>query len=122
MKANQTRTWITQGLSKFALAAVAIGTFSMAAQAQDWPKQSIKFVVPFTAGSGTDIVARAVAERLTTALGHPVIIENKPGAGGTIAANQVAKAPADVLVEIRERLVKTTSDIERITAALAALK
>jgi len=95
MKANQTRTWITQGLSKFALAAVAIGTFSMAAQAQDWPKQSIKFVVPFTAGSGTDIVARAVAERLTTALGHPVIIENKPGAGGTIAANQVAKAPAD---------------------------
>jgi len=95
MKANQTLTWITQGLSKFALAAVAIGTFSMAAQAQDWPKQSIKFVVPFTAGSGTDIVARAVAERLTTALGHPVIIENKPGAGGTIAANQVAKAPAD---------------------------
>ena len=95
MKANQTRTWITQGLAKFALAAVAIGTFSMAAQAQDWPKQSIKFVVPFTAGSGTDIVARAVAERLTTALGHPVIIENKPGAGGTIAANQVAKAPAD---------------------------
>ena len=95
MKANQTLTWFTQGLSKFALAAVAIGTFSMAAQAQDWPKQSIKFVVPFTAGSGTDIVARAVAERLTTALGHPVIIENKPGAGGTIAANQVAKAPAD---------------------------
>jgi len=95
MKANQTLTWITQGLSKFALAAVAIGTFSLAAQAQDWPKQSIKFVVPFTAGSGTDIVARAVAERLTTALGHPVIIENKPGAGGTIAANQVAKAPAD---------------------------
>jgi tripartite-type tricarboxylate transporter receptor subunit TctC len=95
MKANQTLTWITQGLSKFALAAVAIGTCSMAAQAQDWPKQSIKFVVPFTAGSGTDIVARAVAERLTTALGHPVIIENKPGAGGTIAANQVAKAPAD---------------------------
>ena len=95
MKANQTLTWITQGLSKFALAAVAIGTFSLAAQAQDWPKQSIKFVVPFTAGSGTDIVARAVAERLTTALGHPVIIENKPGAGGTIAANQVAKASAD---------------------------
>jgi len=95
MKANQTLTWITQGLSKFALAAVAIGTFSLAAQAQDWPKQSIKFVVPFTAGSGTDIVARAVAEKLTTALGHPVIIENKPGAGGTIAANQVAKAPAD---------------------------
>ena len=85
----------THGIVKWALAALAVGSLSMAAQAQDWPKQNIKFVVPFTAGSGTDIVARAVAEKLTTALGQPVIIENKPGAGGTIAANQVAKAPAD---------------------------
>lgn len=61
----------------------------------DWPKQTIKFVVPFTAGSGTDIVARAVAERLSSALGQTVVIENKPGAGGTIAANQVAKSNPD---------------------------
>jgi tripartite-type tricarboxylate transporter receptor subunit TctC len=61
----------------------------------DWPSQPIKLVVPFTAGSGTDIIARAVAEKLGTALGQSVIIENKPGAGGTIAANLVAKAPAD---------------------------
>ena len=61
----------------------------------DWPKQTVKFVVPFTAGSGTDIVARAVAERLSSALGQTVVIENKPGAGGTIAANQVAKSNPD---------------------------
>jgi tripartite-type tricarboxylate transporter receptor subunit TctC len=61
----------------------------------DWPAKTVKLVVPFTAGSGTDIIARAVAERLAIALGHPVIIENKAGAGGTIAANQVAKAAPD---------------------------
>ena len=61
----------------------------------DWPAKTIKLVVPFTAGSGTDIIARAVAERLSVALGHPVVIENKAGAGGTIAANQVAKAAPD---------------------------
>ena len=44
---------------KIALASIALSAVSMVAQAQDWPKQSIKFVVPFTAGSGTDIVARA---------------------------------------------------------------
>jgi tripartite-type tricarboxylate transporter receptor subunit TctC len=77
-------------------AAAALLSAGMAAHAQsDWPKQTVKLVVPFTAGSGTDIIARAVAEKLTTALGQSVIIENKPGAGGTIAANQVAKAAPD---------------------------
>ena len=80
---------------KIALTSVALSALSFTAQAQDWPKQAIKLVVPFTAGSGTDIVARAVAERLTTAMGQTVVIENKPGAGGTIAANQVAKATPD---------------------------
>ena len=65
------------------------------AQTLDWPKQPIKVIVPFTSGSGTDIVARAVAERLAIALGQPVVIDNKPGAGGTIAANQVAKSAPD---------------------------
>lgn len=68
----------------------------LAAAQTEWPKASaIKFVVPFTAGSGTDIVARSVAERLGPALGQQIIIENKPGAGGTVGASLVAKAPAD---------------------------
>jgi tripartite-type tricarboxylate transporter receptor subunit TctC len=95
MKTTFQNKFRAQTFLKVAVAALTIATFSMNASAQDWPKQSIKFVVPFTAGSGTDIVARAVAEKLTTALGQPVVIENKPGAGGTIAANQVAKSNAD---------------------------
>ena len=67
------------------------------AQAQtEWPKAGpIKLVVPFTPGSGTDIIARTLAEKLAPALGAQVVIENKPGAGGTVGAAQVAKAPAD---------------------------
>ena len=95
MKTNDRAKSMLQHLLKMGAAALAISAISLAAQAQDWPKQSIKFVVPFTAGSGTDIVARAVAEKLTAALGQPVVIENKPGAGGTIAANQVAKSNPD---------------------------
>lgn len=68
----------------------------LAGAQSEWPKAGpIKFVVPFTAGSGTDIVARSIAERLGPALGQQIIIENKPGAGGTVGAALVAKAPAD---------------------------
>ncbi len=78
-----------------ALALCAVGS----AQAQDeWPRgQMVRLVVPFTAGSGTDIVARLVAEKLGPALGTTVIVDNKPGAGGTVGAALVAKAPADGL-------------------------
>ena len=76
-----------------ALAACTLG----GAHAQGaWPgTQPIKLVVPFTAGSGTDIVARLVAEKLGPALGTSVIVDNKPGAGGTLGAAIAAKSPAD---------------------------
>ncbi|WP_447776909.1 Bug family tripartite tricarboxylate transporter substrate binding protein [Variovorax boronicumulans] len=76
-----------------ALAACTLG----GAHAQGaWPgTQPIKLVVPFTAGSGTDIVARLVAEKLGPALGTSVIVDNRPGAGGTLGAAIAAKAPAD---------------------------
>ena len=77
-----------------ALALAGSGAFGQAAG--DWPRaQPIKLVVPFTAGSGTDIVARLLAEKLGPALGAQMVIENKPGAGGTLGATQVAKAPPD---------------------------
>jgi len=77
------------------LAALVALVASLAAQAQSFPTKPIKFIVPFTAGSGTDIIARTVGDVMSKNLGQPVIIENKPGAGGTIAAAQVAKGDAD---------------------------
>ncbi len=77
-------------------ALAALAAAGARGQQSDWPKaQAIKLVVPFTAGSGTDIVARLVAERLGPALGTSVIVDNKPGAGGTLGASLVARAPAD---------------------------
>src|SRR5207247_7829910 len=63
--------------------------------AQDWPKQPIRIVVGFGAGGGTDIAARIIAQPLSEALGQPVVVENRVGAGGTTAAEAVARSPKD---------------------------
>jgi tripartite-type tricarboxylate transporter receptor subunit TctC len=65
------------------------------AQAQDFPTKPVKIVVPFTAGSATDILARTFGQKLQEMWGQPVVIENRPGAGGTIGAGVVAHAPPD---------------------------
>lgn len=86
--------------SKFALAVLACWafTFGPAAIAQgsdNFPSKPIRMVVPYPAGGSTDQVARAIAQPVREILGQPVIIENKPGAGGTLGADYVAKQPAD---------------------------
>ena len=65
------------------------------ALAQSYPSKPIKFVVPFGAGSATDIVARTLGDAMSKSMGQPIIIENKVGAGGTIATAQVAKSEPD---------------------------
>jgi tripartite-type tricarboxylate transporter receptor subunit TctC len=65
------------------------------AQAAAYPERAIRLIVPTTAGSAPDLVARVAAERLAVALGQPVVVDNRPGAIGTIGLNAVAKAPAD---------------------------
>jgi tripartite-type tricarboxylate transporter receptor subunit TctC len=62
---------------------------------QSWPNHPVKIIVPFSAGGNTDSIARITAEELTKTFGQTFIVENKPGANGAIAANFVAKAPAD---------------------------
>jgi tripartite-type tricarboxylate transporter receptor subunit TctC len=66
-----------------------------AAQAQAWPAKPIRAVVPFAAGSATDQIGRAFAEKMSATLGQTVVIDNKPGANGMLGADIVAKAPAD---------------------------
>jgi tripartite-type tricarboxylate transporter receptor subunit TctC len=75
--------------------AAAFALSTVPAHAQTYPDKPIHLIVPFTAGSATDVVARALAQPLSARLGQSVIVENKPGAGGTIGAAQVAKAAPD---------------------------
>lgn len=75
--------------------ALAAALASGGALAQSFPAKPISLVVPFPPGGTTDVLARALAERLGPVLGQPVIVENKPGAGATIGADYVAKAKAD---------------------------
>ena len=66
-----------------------------AAHAQAWPNKPIRAVVPFAAGSATDQIGRAFAEKMSTTLGQTIVIDNKPGASGMLGADVVAKSPAD---------------------------
>jgi tripartite-type tricarboxylate transporter receptor subunit TctC len=75
------------------LALCLLGT--SAAFGQAYPNKPVKLIVPFTAGSATDILARTVGQKLSETWGQPVIIDNRPGAGGTIGAAIVAKSPPD---------------------------
>ncbi|ABX33361.1 conserved hypothetical protein [Delftia acidovorans SPH-1] len=78
-----------------ALAACALAAAAAPALAQDYPSKPITFVVPFAAGSATDQLARALGQAVTTATKQAVVVENKGGASGMIAAQQVARSAAD---------------------------
>ena len=77
----------------FVLLAAAL--LSAAAQAQEYPSRPLRFIVPYPPGALTDVLARAIGDRLATALKQPVVVENRAGAGTLLGADLVAKAPAD---------------------------
>lgn len=81
---------------RFVLPILAIGALGPAAFAQgSYPSRPVTWVVPFAAGGPTDAIARAVAQRVSTELGQPIIIDNPAGAGGTVGAARTARATAD---------------------------
>ena len=78
-----------------ALVAVPLALGASAATAQAYPSKSIRWLVPYPAGGGADFLARTIGQQLSTQIGQPVVIENKPGGNTAIAASEVARAPAD---------------------------
>jgi tripartite-type tricarboxylate transporter receptor subunit TctC len=74
---------------------LVIALFAWSAQAQTYPEKPIRFIVPFSAGGSTDTISRILANKVSASLGQPVVIENKPGAGGTLGADFVAKSAPD---------------------------
>jgi len=91
-KFNLRSTFLT---SVAALALGAAASSAMAQAAPAWPIKPISVIVPFPAGGTTDVLARALGQELSKALGQPVVVENKPGAGATLGAALVAKSNAD---------------------------
>jgi tripartite-type tricarboxylate transporter receptor subunit TctC len=79
----------------FLITPVAAALVAPAAFAQGWPSRPIRLVVPFPAGGATDLLARAIAQAIGNALGQPIVVDNRAGAGGTLGSGEVAKAAPD---------------------------
>ena len=84
-----------KSLISAALLALPLALGASAASAQAYPSKSIRWLVPYPAGGGADFLARTISQQLSTQIGQPVVIENKPGGNTAIAASEVARAPAD---------------------------
>src|SRR5262245_29157714 len=77
------------------LFALALSWAVLAQAAEDWPSRPVHMIVPFPAGSSPDLIARILAEKLAPALGQPIVVENRPGAGGNLGTALVARAAPD---------------------------
>jgi len=94
-------------LTRF-LATLTLGLAAVVPTAHAFPDKPVRLVVPFSAGGGTDILARQVAEALTKSEGWNVVVENRPGGNGAIALGAIARAPADgyqIVLALRENIV-----------------
>ena len=78
-----------------AAACIAVSGISAPSLSQDWPQRTVRIIVGFGPGGGTDIVGRIIAQSLQEKLGQPVVVENRPGAGGTLGADMVVRAEKD---------------------------
>src|SRR5664279_2227946 len=99
------------------VAAVVFALLPALCAAQAWPAKPIKWIVPFAPGGTTDILARTVSEKLTGALGVPVVVENKPGAGGGVGAGLgaeiVADSPEEFAALVKSEVVKWSEVVKK---------
>src|SRR5438309_4824742 len=109
---------------------VALGLLAAAcAWAEDWPSKPVRFIVPYPPGGGTDVIARILQQPLSEALGHPVVIENRGGAGGALGTEAVAKSAPDGYTflftlsshTINPLLYKLNFDVERDFAPVSLI-
>ena len=82
-------------LSRLCIGSLLLTIVAIPANAQTYPSRPIRVIDPFTAGGSTDLMARLIGQKLTERLGQPVIVDNRPGAGGNLAAELVAKSAPD---------------------------
>jgi len=82
-------------ISRRAVLAAALATPGLVRAQQSWPTRPVRLIVPYAPGGPTDLLGRALAERLQQAWGQPVVVENRPGAGSTIGTDYAARQPAD---------------------------
>src|SRR5215468_706621 len=93
---DQMAASIRRGAARIALAILAVVALVAASRAQEaFPSKPVHLLVPFPPGGAVDIVARTIGDELSRRWGQTIVVENRPGAGGTIAAAAVAKAPPD---------------------------
>ena len=103
------------------LLAIALLGACVTSHAQQFPTKPVRYVVAFDAGDSPDIVARLAGDRLTRIWDQQVLVENRVGAGGTIAGAFVAKAPEEVIEEQKERRAEAAATATRLQEAIARL-
>src|SRR4051812_38890371 len=116
-------------LNKILFAIAALSMSANAAAADTFPNRPVRFIVPLTAGAGSDTTARAVAQKLGEILGQQVVVDNRPGAAGNIGLELAAKSPPDgytvVLVSasntVNPALIKVPFDLARDFAPVSQL-
>jgi tripartite-type tricarboxylate transporter receptor subunit TctC len=92
---SPTRRWLLSAAAIACVGPTAVRWAHAQGEGAPFPANPVKIIVPYAAGGATDIVARSVSEKMASLWGKPVVIENKPGAGTTLAAAQVARLPGD---------------------------